>query len=236
MNAELLIDHAWGYEPCTMADVKAYRPENTSLSSGQVLQRPYAYNEAKLIVREMTDLLVLDLVDKGLVCDSVVLTLNYDAVNLTDPDRRKEYRGKIVLDRYGRETPEHSHGTAALGGHTSSTRKIIDAMMELFDRVADPSLLVRHVVVAACNTLPETDAMDDPLTPEYEQLDLFTDHEAVEKERDDERIKREKEKSIQHAVLDIKKKYGKNAIIMGMNLKEGAMTIERNRQVGGHKA
>ena len=236
VNAQILIDHAWGYEPCTIADVKAYVPENTSLSSGQVLKRPYAHGEAGIIVREMTDLLVLDLVDKGIVCDSVVLTLNYDAENLSDPERRKRYHGKIVPDRYGREVPEHAHGSANLGGYTSSTKQITEAMMEIYERIADPDLLIRHVVVAACNTKREDQVADSTEPPAYEQLDLFTDYQALEQRRDEEKRSREKERSLQQAVLEIKKRYGKNAIIKGTSLQEGATSIERNGQVGGHKA
>ncbi|MCR5177770.1 MAG: DNA methylase [Lachnospiraceae bacterium] len=236
VNAELLIDHAWGYEPTTLADVKAYQPENTSLSSGQVLQRPYEYNETRIIVREMTDLLVLDLVDKGLVCDSVVLTIGYDIENLTDPERRRKYRGKVVLDYYGREVPEHAHGTENLGEYTSSTKKIMEAMMRLFDRVADPSLLARRINVVACNTMQEDMVSGNEEQQQYEQMDLFTDYVARDRDRAEEKEKREKEKNLQHAILDIKKKYGKNAILMGTNLQKGAMTIERNQQVGGHKA
>ena len=235
VNAELLIDHAWGYEPCTMAEVKAYRPENTSLSSGQVLTRPYAYDEARLIVREMTDLLVLDLVDKGLMCDSIMLTMGYDVENLTDPARRSEYHGEITIDRYGREVPKHAHGSMQLDGFTSSTRLIMDAMMRLFDRIADPSLLVRRVYVVAVNTKKEEE-VEASKQDVCEQLDLFTDYEALERKRQEEREALEKEKNLQHAVLDIKKRYGKNAILKGMNLQEGATTIARNGQVGGHKA
>lgn len=236
VNAELLIDHAWGYEPCTIADVKEYKPENTSLSSGQVLTRPYAYEEARLIVREMTDLLVLDLVEKGLVCDTVELVINYDVENVSDPEKRKRYHGKIVTDHYGREAPEPAHGTEKLGGYTSSTTRIIDAMTEIFTRVVDPALTVRRVTVVAVNTMPETKVPDSTDPPQYEQMDLFTDYEALERERAAEKEQMEKEKKLQHAVLEIKKKYGKNAVLKGMNLEKGAMTIERNRQVGGHKA
>jgi len=237
VNAELLIDHAWGYEPCTLADVKAYEPENTSISSGQVLMRPYEYDEARIIVQEMTDLLVLDLVDKGLVCNAVVLTISYDNENLSDPEKLANFEGNISMDYYGRLAPEHAHGTAALGEYTSSTRKIISAMMELYDRIVDPKLLVRRVNVVAVNTLKEGLAPGKPgESMEFEQLDLFTDYSALEARREEDRMEEEKEKQLQHAVLDIKKKFGKNAILKGMNLQKGAMTIERNNQVGGHKA
>ncbi|MCR5094857.1 MAG: DNA methylase [Lachnospiraceae bacterium] len=236
VGAELLIDHAWGYEPTTLSDVRSYIPETRSVSSGQVLQHPYDFNGAKLITREMTDLLVLDLVDKELVCDAVVLTIGYDVENLTDPDRRARYHGPVTIDRYGRKVPKHAHGTANLGGFTSSTRKIIDAMMELYDRVVNPDLLVRRVTVVAENTVREDQAAAKSDEPVCEQLDLFTDYTAREQEREAARAADEKEKSLQHAVLNIQKRYGKNAILKGMNLQEGAMTIERNAQVGGHKA
>ncbi len=236
VNAQLLIDHAWGYEPVTLEAVKAYTPENTSLSSGQVLQRPYAYDEARIITQEMTDLLVLDLVDKGLVCDSIILTIGYDATNLTDPAIRERYKGPVTLDYYGREVPKHAHGSEDLGGFTSSTNTIMAAMMRLFERVVDPELLVRRVNVVAVNTMREDEAPIQTSAPQYEQMDLFTDYAALEAEREKEKLSLEKERNLQHAILDIKKKYGKNAILKGMNLQKGATTIERNKQVGGHKA
>ena len=217
--------------------VKAYEPENTSISSGQVLMRPYEYEEGRLIVQEMTDLLVLDLVDKGLVCNAVVLTISYDNENLADPERLANYTGDISVDYYGRLAPAHAHGTASFGEYTSSTKKIIGAMMELYDHIVDPSLLVRRVNVVAVNTLKESEAPGRAGSSEnFEQLDLFTDYAALEAQREEERQEEEKEKQLQHAVLDIKKKFGKNAILKGMNLQKGAMTMERNNQVGGHKA
>ena len=236
VNAQLLIDHAWGYEPVTLQAVRAYSPENTSLSSGQVLQRPYAYEETRIITQEMTDLLVLDLVDKGLVCDSIMLTIGYDVENLTDPDRRARYKGPVTVDFYGREVPKHAHGTEDLGGFTSSTKRIMAAMMRLFERTVDPDLLVRRVNVVAVNTMREDEISAQESAEQYEQMDLFTDYAMLETEREKEKLSQEKEKNLQHAVLDIKKKYGKNAILKGMNLQKGAMTIERNKQVGGHKA
>ncbi|MCR5675938.1 MAG: DNA methylase [Lachnospiraceae bacterium] len=235
VNAELLIDHAWGYEPATIASIKAYRPESSSLGSGQVLKRPYAFAEAKLVTMEMTDLLVLDLVDKGLVCDAVVLTIHYDVENLTDPERRARYRGEITRDFYGREVPKYAHGTENLDGFSSSTQKIMAAMSRLFDRVVDPDLLVRRIAVTASHTVREEDA-PGRREENYEQLDLFTDYAAVERQRDAERAAMEKERNLQHALLDIKKKYGKNAVLRGMNLQEGATAVERNGQVGGHRA
>ena len=233
VNAELLIDHAWGWEPVTIDLIKAYKPETNSLSSGQVLQCPYDFEKGKLIVREMTDLLVLDLVDKRLVTDQMVLTVGYDIENLTDSEIRKNYKGEITVDRYGRKVPKHAHGTANLGRQTSSTRLIMDAVMELYDRIVDPRLLVRRITVAA-NHLVEESAVKE--AEAYEQLDLFTDYEALEKEQEKENAWLDKERKLQEAMLSVKKKYGKNAILKGMNLQEGATTIDRNNQIGGHKA
>lgn len=233
INAELLIDHAWGWEPATIEQIKAYRPETNSLSSGQVLQCPYDFAKGKLIVREMTELLVLDLVDKGLVTDQVVLTVGYDIENLTNPEISRGYQGEIKVDHYGRKVPKHAHGTANLDRMTSSTRLIVDAVMELYDRIVDPKLLVRRVTVAA-NHLVEESAVKEETS--FEQLDLFTDYEAKEREREKERVRLAKERKLQEAMLAVKKKYGKNAMLKGMNLQEGATTIERNRQIGGHKA
>ena len=233
INAELLIDHAWGWEPCTIADIKAYKPESNSISSGQVLQCPYNFEKGKLIVWEMTDLLVLDLVDKGLVTDQMVLTVGYDIECLTNPEIRKKYHGPVTRDHYGRQVPKAAHGSINLGEPTSSTRRITEAVMELYDRIVDRNLLVRRMYVVANRVMDENSVKADV---EPEQLELFTDYEALEKEREAEKTALNREKSMQKAVLEIKKKYGKNAILKGMNLEEGAMTIERNRQIGGHKA
>ena len=228
VNAELLIDHAWGVEPCTIADIKAYRPETNSLGSGQVLHCAYTARKAKLVVREMTDLLVLDLVDKGLVTDQMVLTVGYDIDNLLDPERRKHYRGEVVTDHYGRKIPKHAHGTVHLPGHTSSTREILEAVMGLYDRIVDENLLVRRLNIVACHVLPETDVVPVGMM----QLDLF----APMIDPAETEAARRREKSRQQAVISIKKKYGKNAILKGMNLEEGATARDRNRQIGGHKA
>ena len=228
VHAELLIDHAWGVEPCTIADIKAYKPETNSLGSGQVLHCAYTARKAKLVVREMTDLLVLDLVDKGLVTDQMVLTVGYDIDNLLDPERRKHYRGEIVTDHYGRKIPKHAHGTVHLPGHTSSTREIVEAVMELYDRIVEENLLVRRLNIVACHVLPETDVVPVGMM----QLDLF----APMIDPAETEAARRREKSRQQAVISIKKKYGKNAILKGMNLEEGATARDRNRQIGGHKA
>ncbi|MEG0576121.1 MAG: DNA methylase [Anaerovoracaceae bacterium] len=233
VNAELLIDHAWGWEPCTIAEIKKYKPSNNSIGSGQVLQSPYSFKKAKLIVREMTDLLVLDLVDKGLVTDQMVLTVGYDIENLTDKKRSGNYKGEVTIDHYGRKTPKHAHGTANINRPTSSAKLILDAVTALYDRIVDKNLLVRRITIAANRVIAKENA-----TPKetFEQLDLFTDYEAQKKQREVEEEEFERENRIQMAMLDIKKKYGKNAVLKGMNLEEGAMTVERNKQIGGHKA
>nr|WP_300836892.1 DNA methylase [uncultured Acetatifactor sp.] len=233
VNAQLLIDHAWGYEPCTIADVKAYKPESSSMGAGQVLQCPYDFEKARLIVREMTDLLALDLVDKGLVTDQVVLTIGYDVESLTNPQIRKSYKGPVTTDRYGRKVPKHAHGTQHIERWTSSTRLIMDAVMELYDRVVDKNLLVRRVTVVAGRVKRESEAA---AADTYEQLDIFTDYNALEREREEEEAALDRERKMQEAVLAIKKKFGKNAILKGMNLEEGATAVSRNGQIGGHKA
>lgn len=233
INAELLIDHAWGWEPVTIADIKAYKPQKNSLGSGQVLHCAYTAEKAKLIVKEMTDLLVLDLVDKKLVTDQMVLTIGYDIENLSNPAIRKKYRGEVTTDHYGRQIPKHAHGTINLPCQTSSTKVIMKAVEELFDRIINWDLLVRRINVVAARVVPEGEAVEQP---SFEQLDLFTDYVSREQEREREHQEREKEKRIQHAILDIHKKYGKNALLKGMNFEEGAMTRERNGQIGGHKA
>lgn len=233
VNAELLIDHAWGYEPVTIDLIKAYRPSVNSLSSGQVLQCPYDFEKGKLIVREMTDLLVLDLVEKRLVTDQMVLTIGYDIENLSDPVRKKQYMGEITTDHYGRCVPKHAHGTINLDRKTSSTKIITDAIMDLYDKIVDQNLLVRRVTVVANRLVDEKQLQEEN---SYQQLDLFTDYNALRKEQKAFEEAREKERKLQEAMLSVKKKYGKNAMLKGMNLQEGAMTIERNHQIGGHKA
>lgn len=216
-----------------MAEIKAYKPAANSIGSGQVLQCPYDSGKAKLVVREMTDLLVLNLVDKGLVTDQMVLTVGYDIENLTDPDIRKGYQGEIVTDRYGRKIPKHAHGTVNLDRKTSSTMLILDAVMDLYDRIIDHNLLVRRIYVTACHVTEESAA---PEQPAFEQLNLFTDYQALEQKKQEEEAKLNREKQLQQAMLGIQKKYGKNAVLKGMNLEEGATARERNRQIGGHKA
>ena len=232
VNAELLIDHAWGWEPTTIAEIKAYRPQKNSIGSGQVLQSPYTAEKAKLIVKEMTDLLVLDLVDKKLVTDQMVLTIGYDIANLEDAEKRRKYQGEITTDYYGRQVPKHAHGTINLPRQTSSTKVIMKAVEELFDRIINRDLLVRRVNVVAAQVVSESEVRE---AENYEQLDLFTDYAILEKERAEEKKELEKEKKLQQAILTIQKKHGKNALLKGMNFEDGAMTRERNCQIGGHR-
>lgn len=232
VNAELLIDHAWGWEPCRISDIKAYKPSSNSLGSGQVLQEPYSFDKARIVVREMIDALSLDLVDKGLVTDQLVLTVGYDIENLTDPTRRKQYSGEVTKDRYGRSIPKHAHGTKNLDRQTSSSSVLIGAMTKLFDRIVDPKLLVRRITISANRVVDEKSVEEKQ---DFQQLDLFTDYEALQRKREHEQAELERERRMQEAMLTIKKKYGKNAILKGMNLQEGATAKERNEQIGGHK-
>lgn len=232
INAELLIDHSWGYEPCTMKDVKNFKPATNSLSSGQVLHCPYDYKQAKLIVKEMTDLLVLELVDKNLVTNQLVLTIGYDIENLTNSSISNLYNGEITTDRYGRRIPKHAHGTINLKNKTSSTKIIMDAIEELYERIINKNLLVRRINVVANNVVNEEESCEKI---QDEQISLFVNYEKQEQEKANEIKERKKENNLQHAILNIKKKYGKNAILKGMNLQKDGTTIERNSQVGGHK-
>lgn len=233
INAELLIDHAWGYEPCRIEDIKGYRPENNSVGSGQVLTCPYDWDKARLVVREMADNLALDLVNKGLVSDQMILTVGYDIENLTDPARRKQYKGEVTIDVYGRKIPKHAHGTIHMDKQTSSAKRITDAVMELFDQIVDKTLLIRRLNLIAGKVAFESDTKTTEET--YEQLNLFTDYLALQEKQEAEQKALEKERKMQQAMIDIKKKFGKNAILKGMNLEEGATMKERNRQIGGHR-
>ena len=233
VNAELLIDHAWGWEPCTMKEIKAYRPENNSICSGQVLKMPYSYEKAQMVVREMADQLALDLVDKGLVTDQLVLTVGYDIENLTDPVIRRQYNGPVTVDGYGRKVPKHAHGTTHLSRQTSASSQIMEAVTQLYERIMNPILLVRRISLTADHVVAESEITQPQ---EFEQMDLFTDYAAREEQEAREQAELEREKRMQKAMLDIKKKFGKNALIKGMNLQEGATARERNGQIGGHKA
>lgn len=272
VNAELLIDHAWGYEPCTLAEVKSYRPQRKSLVSGQVLQNAYTYDKTRIVVREMMELLALDLVDKGLLTNQIVLTVGYDIENLSDPERRRAYKGEITVDGYGREVPKHAHGTGNLPFSTSSTKLTTDCVLEVFDRVVDESLLTRRISITANNLVleseykresevasaePEQISMFDMLagggTPQEREPASSKDNSSYSERdkpnstmvaesisgsagNDNDEDALEKEKQVQEAMLKIKKRFGKNAILKGTNLQEGATAKERNAQIGGHKA
>lgn len=233
INAELLIDHAWGWEPCTMDYVKAYRPETNSFSNGQVLQEPYSFHKARVVVQEMAENMALELVSKRLVTDQLVLTVGYDRESLTNPDIRARYHGEVTTDYYGRQVPKHAHGTANLQRQTSSTRLITDAIVELFDRIVNKDLLVRRLNVTVNHVVSEA-SVSQHTAPQ--QLDLFTDYEALAKQEAEEKAAREKERRMQEAQLKIKQRFGKNAILRGLNFEEGATAKERNEQIGGHRA
>lgn len=233
INAELLIDHAWGWEPCTMADIKAYKPSTHSLSCGQVLSEPYDFEKARLVIREMADNLSMDVFSKGLVTDQITLTVGYDIENIKDPERRRRYKGEIASDHYGRKAPRSVHGSFNLPGRTSSTELITNAAVQLFERIADRSLLVRRMYIAANRAVPESSL---PKGPVYEQTDLFTDPDEFRARYEAETAAREKERSRQAAILQIRNKFGKNALLKGMNYEEGATARERNAQIGGHRA
>ena len=227
IHAELLIDHAWGYEPCTMEAIKSYHPENHSISQGQVLSCPYTFEKGLLILREMTDLLVLDLVRHGLVTDQIVLTVGYDHTGIP-----KDYAGMIENNRYGKKVPKSAHGSVNLGGQTSSTKKITVAVMHLYRRIVDPKLQVRRMYVVANHVIREQDAnAEQPI-----QYSLFDDVEKLMRRNEKEKTELAKEHRLQHAIISLKEKYGKNIILKGMNFEEGATAMERNRQVGGHRA
>ena len=229
VNAELLIDHAWGWEPCTIADVKAYQPEHNSVGAGQVLHCPYDAQKAKIVVKEMLDLLTLDLVEKHLVTDQIVLTVGYDIENLTSG---KGYTGEVTVDRYGRKIPKHAHGTANLQNHTSSAITVVEKTLELYDRIINPDLLIRRIYVTACHVRTEQEAQKEQT---YEQMSLFDFAEETEEQKAQKQAL-QKEKQMQKAMLSIKQRYGKNAILKGTNFKEGATMRQRNGQIGGHRA
>ena len=234
VNAELLIDHAWGWEPCTIEAVKAYRPETNSFSSGQVLQEPYTFKKARVVIREMAEGMALDLVSKRLVTDQLVLTVGYDAECLTRPEIREKYHGEITTNHYGKPVPKHAHGTLNFERPTSSSRLIMDGATELFDRCVNPDLLIRRLNLTTNHVVSEASVSAQDCAPQ--QLDLFTDYEALEKQRQAEQAKLDKERRMQEAQLKIKKRFGKNAILRGLNFEEGATAKERNKQIGGHKA
>lgn len=229
VNAELLIDHAWGYEPCTIKDIKAYKPQDKSIVSGQVLHEPYTYERARLVVKEMVDLLALDLVDKNLVTDQIVLTIGYDIKNLSS----ESYYGEISTDRYGRKLPKHAHGTANLKFPTSSTKLITEAVLKLYDCFINQKLLIRRVSMSA-NHLVDNKTIEGKAF--HEQLDIFSCFDINKEKIEKEKVELEEEQQLQKAIIKIKKKYGKNSVLKGMDLEEDATTIDRNKQIGGHKA
>ncbi|MBO6214347.1 MAG: DNA methylase [Lachnospiraceae bacterium] len=233
INAELLIDHAWGWEPCLISDIKAYKPTDHSISQGQVLSCGYDFEKGRIVVTEMTDLLSLDLVKKRLVTDQMVLTVGYDIDNLNDPDRRKKYHGPVETDYYGRTVPKAAHGSINLGGYTSSSAEIIEAVQKLWDEIVDPALLIRRMYVVANHAAGE-EILDAPAS--LGQIDMFTDVAAIEAKKEAKEAARQKEKRLQESILSIKERYGKNSILRGMNYLDGATMRERNEQVGGHKA
>ena len=232
VNAELLIDHAWGYEPCTIKDVKSYKPSNSSLSSGQVLHEAYDYDKTKLIVMEMVEALTLDMVSKHYVSDLFVLTIGYDIDNLKSSRIMDLYDGDVTLDYYGRCVPKPAHGSIRLNHKTSSTRVITKELMKLYKKIVNPVLLTRRINITACNL-----EKDDKISSisSYHQFNLFSDIDEQNKELDNDLSNEKDERKVQKAILEIKNKYGKNAILKGMNLLEGSTTIDRNNQVGGHK-
>ena len=233
VNAELLIDHAWGWEPCRISDIKGYKPRNRSIGSGQVLHEPYTYEKAGIVVREMIDALSLDLVEKGLVTNQLVLTIGYDIANLSNPRLSAQYRGQVSTDRYGRSIPKHAHGTENLQRKTSSSQVLADAMMNLYRRITDKNLLIRRIAMSA-NRVTDEKCMEEK--PEFQQLDFFTDYKALQQQMEEEKSRLQEERQMQETLLNIKKKFGKNAVLKGMSLQEGATARDKNNQIGGHKA
>ena len=233
VNAELLIDHAWGWEPCRISDIKGYKPRNRSIGSGQVLHEPYTYEKAGIVVREMIDALSLDLVEKGLVTNQLVLTIGYDIANLSNQRLSAQYRGQVSTDRYGRSIPKHAHGTENLQRKTSSSQVLADAMMNLYRRITDKNLLIRRIAMSA-NRVTDEKCMEEK--PEFQQLDFFTDYKALQQQMEEEKSRLQEERQMQETLLNIKKKFGKNAVLKGMSLQEGATARDKNNQIGGHKA
>ena len=233
VNAEILVDHAWGYEPVAMADIKAYKPETKSIGSGQVLTCPYSFDKARMVAWEMADQLALDLVGQRLMTNQLTLTVGYDIENLQDSERRKQYHGEVKTDRYGRQIPKHAHGTANLEEYTASSKRITAAILELYDRIVDKNLLIRRMNLTANRVMDENDL---PAESAMEQLDLFTDYAAAQAKKEAEAAELARERKLQEAMLGIKSKYGKNAILKGTNLMDGATAADRNSRIGGHKA
>lgn len=234
VNAELLIDHAWGWEPVTMQHVRSYRPESKSICSGQVLHSPYTFAKARNVVLEMIDSASLELIGKGLATDQIVLEIGYDVESLADPAIKSKYNGKISIDRYGRSVPFHAHGTMTVEHPTSSFRILSDKLLELYDRIVNPILLVRRISMSLNHLIDESLVCGSDSEPR--QLDLFTDYDYLKHKKEEETRELEKERKRQMAILNIKRRYGKNAILKGLNYLDGATQRDRNSQIGGHKA
>ena len=234
VNAELLIDHAWGWEPCTIEMIKKYRPETNSLSQSQVLQCAYTCDKARLVTHEMADNIALGLVEKRLVASALVLTVNYDVESLSNPWIKGRYKGDIVVDYYGRMTPKPAHGTFNLPFPTSSSKIITDSLLALYDKIVNPQLLVRRITIGIIDVLPEKEGVVDSL-PQMQQLDLFTDYETLKSKMKKQEEDIVRERKMQEAILSIKNRFGKNSILKGMNFEEGATAKDRNRQIGGHR-
>lgn len=232
VNAELLIDHAWGWESCTLADIRAYQPENHSVTSGQVLLEPYDFSHGEIIIREMAEKLSLELCSRKLVTDQIVLDVGYDVENVSDPSLQSYLRGRVVKDRYGRRIPGHSHGSENLGMQTSSTDRIIDASVRLYEKITDRRLTIRRFNLAANHTVPEDSVSKEV---KFEQMDLFTDYGLGDEKREEEKKKLEREKKMQKAVLEIKTRFGKNALMRGTSFQDGATGRRRNESAGGHR-
>lgn len=234
VNAELLIDHAWGWEPCTINEIKAYKPETNSLSSGQVLHCPYDFKKARIVVQEMADAIALDLVDKRLVTNQLVLSVGYDVESLVDEKIKSTYDSDTTIDYYGRLVPKPAHGTANLPQQTSSSKLIIDAVVSLYDTMVNPNLLIRRITIATNHVVSESKVQLEKNCEQ--QLTLFADSEFIDEKKEQLQKKLQKERSVQESLLTIKKKFGKNAILKGLNFQEGATAKDRNKQIGGHKA
>lgn len=235
INAELLIDHAWGYEPCTMEMIKAYKPDNNSVSQGQVLHEPYTFDKGRIIVKEMAEALAMQLMEEEKVTDHIVLYIGYDIESLKDPEIRKKYHGDIARDYYGRLVPVHAHGSIGLEEFTNLSSHIIEAALQIYDSQVNEILLIRRINIVAAHVLSEKDAAKAQ-EDSYEQLSLFVDYDEKEKEKKERETKDAKAKALQKATLEIQKKYGKTAIVRGTSYEEGATGMDRARQIGGHKA
>lgn len=230
INAELLIDHAWGYETCTIASIKNYQPQANCLTQGQVLHCAYDFKKARLIVSEMADLLSLDLVEKRLITDKIVLTIGYDMLD-DFTNTVNQYNGDFIIDNYGRNLPKPAHGTATIDHKTSSAKKIINATIKLYDSIVNENLLIKRINLTALNVVSEDEF--DKVKRVY-QYSLFSNNEEINHQKELENIDEISENKLQHTIIAIKKKYGKNALLRGVNFLDGSTMRERNDQIGGH--